>query len=192
MTAGGEPMRLNLTILILFAGLCGAADAQTTEFAIGRAYYTEGQFKIAAAHFELALQTNPSGAESYYWAGMSYQMMADIAAPLGRKYNLKARDYLTRATELAPGRPEYRRELFNFLLDSAGSSRAIFQQAAAILRTVPESDPECTYMLRQLEQKGRANSSAEARLGRLLLAVPRAGYRIGEIPVSTVTAPHRL
>lgn len=180
-------MKLKLSVLLLFAGLGSAAAGQQSEFAIGRTYYREGQFKNAAAHLQLALAANPDDAEACYWIGMSYQMLADIAAPFDRSYNWKARVYLTKATELAPTRPDYRGELFNFLLDSAGSSRAARRQAEGILRTVPESDPEYTCMHRRFEQESRANSAVDARLGRLFLAVPRAAYRIAEMPASALS-----
>ncbi|SPE26032.1 exported hypothetical protein [Candidatus Sulfopaludibacter sp. SbA3] len=172
-------MRLKLSAILLFAGLCAAADSQQFEFAMGRASYTEGQFKKAAAHFQLALKTKPDNAEIFYWIGMSYQMLADVAAPFGSKYNSQARAYLTKATELAPAETEYRRELFNLLLE-AGSSRAARRQAEEILRTMSESDPEYVRMHRQFQQEHRANSSAESRLGWLFLAGPRAAYRIAE------------
>ena len=118
----GELVKVKLPVILLFAGLCGAASGQQGEFAAGRASYDQGEFKKAAAHFQAALQVNPNDAGTYYWAGMSYQMLADIAAPFGHKYNAKARINLTRAMELAPNLSDYRRELFDFLLDSAGAS----------------------------------------------------------------------
>jgi tetratricopeptide (TPR) repeat protein len=181
-------MKLKLSVMLLFAGLGSAAAGQQSEFAIGRTYYREAQFKEAAAHLQLALAANPDDAAACYWIGMSYQMMADIAVPFDRSYNLKARVYLTKATELEPTRPDYRSELFNFLLDSAGSSRAARRQAEGILRTVSESDPEYTSMHRRFEQQSRANSDADARLGRLFLAVPRAAYRIAEVPASALSS----
>src|ERR1700676_5277459 len=114
-------MKLKLFILIVFAGLASAAVGQQPEFAIGRAYYLDGEFKKAAAHFQLALKTDPYDAEANYWIGRSYRVLAEIAAPFDHKYNSKARVHLTMAMELAPGRPEYRRELFDFLLGSNSS-----------------------------------------------------------------------
>lgn len=175
-------MKLNLSAIILFAALGGEAAGQESEFAAGRAYYTQGEFKKAAAHFQLALKVNPNDAESLYWTGMSYQVLADIAFPFAGKYTSQARSYLTKATELAPGRMDYRKELFDFLLHSAGSSRAAARQAADLLRTVPEPDPEYSYMHQQFERERRANASPDARLGRLFLAVPRATYRLAELP----------
>ena len=153
-------MKRNCSILILLIALGGQAAGQGSELAIGRAYYTDGEFKKAAAHFQLAIKSSPNDAESYYWAGMSYQVLADIAAPFDGKYNSKARVYLTKATELAPTR-------LAFLLDSAASSRTALRQAANILVTVSESDPEYSSMRRRFEHESRANSSANARLGRL-------------------------
>jgi tetratricopeptide (TPR) repeat protein len=143
-------MKLKLPVLILLAALGSAAAAQPSEFVAGRACYTEGEFKKAAAHFRLALKSAPNDAESNYWMGMSYQMLADIASPFGHKYRAKARVYLTKSVELAPTRTDYRRELHNFLLDSAGSSRDSAAQAA------------------------------DALLGGMFLAVPRVAWRIVE------------
>ncbi len=42
--------------------------------------------------------------------------------PFSGRYNSKALLYLAKAVDLAPGLPDYRRELFDFLLDSARSS----------------------------------------------------------------------
>ena len=88
-------MKLILFILILLAGIGSEAAGLQSEFATGRAYYSEGEFKKAASHFQLALNADPNDAEFYYWTGMSYQVLADIASPFNRKYNSKARVYLT-------------------------------------------------------------------------------------------------
>lgn len=166
---------------LLTAALGIAAPGQQSEFAIGRACYMEGEFKKAAAHFQMALRTSSHDAEAYYWIGMSYQMLADIAAPFGGRHSAVARVNLTKAVELAPNRLDYRRELFDFLVDS-GSSRSAWRQAGDILRAVPESDPDYAGMRRRFEQARRDSSAPEARLGRLFLAAPRALYRIGELP----------
>jgi tetratricopeptide (TPR) repeat protein len=176
-------MKLNWLILILFAGLGCQAASLRSEFAAGREYYAAGEFKLAAAQFQRALQTNPNDAESYYWMGMSYQALADIAAPFGGKYTSRARVYLTKATELAPSRADYRRELFDFLLDSI-ASRAARRQAADILMSVPECDPDSGDMRRRFQEGRKTNSSAEARLGRLFLAAPQLAVRIVELPAS--------
>src|SRR5256885_11478212 len=105
-------MKLNWPILILLAAFSCPAATHRTGFAAGRAYYTTGEFKKALTQFQLAIEANPNDAESHYWMGMSYQALADISAPFGGKYNSKARVYLTKAMELAPTRPDYRRELF--------------------------------------------------------------------------------
>jgi tetratricopeptide (TPR) repeat protein len=183
---GAKPVKLNLCVLILLGGLGGEAAAQRSEFAMGRDYYTEGEFKKAAAHFQLALKANPNDAECYYWMGMSYQVLADIAAPFDGRYNSKARIYLTKAVELAPSRSDYRRELFDFLLDSGGSSRAALRQAACMI--VPEADPDYIYMRQRLDQARMVNASAGTRLRGLFLAVPQAAYRIADLPASAFSS----
>ena len=181
-------MKLYSSILILLAVLGSEAAGQKSEFATGRAYYTEGEFKKAAAHFQLALNVNPNDAESYYWMGRSYQVLADIASPFDYKYKSKARINLTKAMELAPGRSDYRRELFDFLVDSGGASRGAMRQAADLMRTVPEPDPDYNYMHRRFELASKVNASADARLGGLFLAIPRATYRIAELPTSALSS----
>jgi tetratricopeptide (TPR) repeat protein len=174
---------MNLLILVLFATFRGQT-AGRSEFETGRTFYADGEFKKAAAHFQLALKTNPNDAETHYWAGMSYQVLADIAAPFDGKYHAKARAYLTRATDLAPDRPEYRRELFDFLLESTRDSRSALRQAAGILRTTPESDPDYNDMRRRFQRESKLASSAQAQLGNLFLAAPRAAVQIAELPAS--------
>lgn len=173
-------MKLKCLFLILLTGFVAEADGPRSEFASARACYARGEFKQAIAHFQLALQANPADADSYYWMGMSYQTLADIAFPFAGKYASKARICLTKATELAPGRLEYRKELFDFLLDPAGSSLSARRQAAGILLSVLPNDPDYESMRRQFEQESNANASKDARLGRALFAVPRGVYRIAD------------
>jgi tetratricopeptide (TPR) repeat protein len=66
------------------------AFAIATRIKFVRAYYTEGEFKKAVAHFQLSLKVDPNDAESYYWMGMSYQVLADIDFPFAGKYTSKA------------------------------------------------------------------------------------------------------
>jgi tetratricopeptide (TPR) repeat protein len=179
-------MKLNLLILALFAGIQGRAASEGSEFAVGRQYYMEGEFKKAAAHFQLALNTNPNDAEACYWMGMSYQVLASIAVPFDGKYNVKARVYLTKAMELAPSRLDYRRQLFDFLLDPTTSSRAGLRRAADILLTVSESDPDYDYMRERFSRDGRGGSSMATRLGTLFLAAPRAAYCLADLPASAI------
>ncbi len=173
-------MKLTL-FLILLTGFGAEGATEQSELAIGRASYAEGDFKQAIAHFQLAVKSNPADAEAYYWMGMSYQTLADIAFPFTGRYTSKARTYLTMAMELAPDCPDYRRELFNFLLDPGSSSRTGRRQAARILQLVSRNDPDYEIMTRQFERETKANGSADARLGRLFLAAPRAAYHIVDL-----------
>jgi tetratricopeptide (TPR) repeat protein len=174
-------MKLTLIFLISLTGFDAEGASEQSELAIGRASYAEGDFKQAIAHFQRAVKRNPADADSYYWMGMSYQTLADIAFPFAGKYASKARTYLTMAMELAPDRMDYRKELFNFLLDPGSSSRTTRRQAASILQWVSRSDPDYEIMKRQFEREIKANGSADARLGRLFLAAPRIAYRIVDL-----------
>ncbi len=156
--------------LLWYILLATPAIAQQSELATGREFYRAGEFKSAVAHLQLALDANPKDAASNYWMGRSYETLADISTPFGRKYRSLARTYLTTAAELAPNRPEYRRDLFDFLLD-ANQQR----QALAILRASAESDPDYDYMLSRLDQARKVNSSFNSRVCsvfRILTAVP--------------------
>ena len=144
---------------ILLAIFAGHATGQQSELAAGRAYYQSGEFKQAVAHFQLALHADPRSAESNYWLGRSYETLADIATPFGRKYRSLAHTHLTKAAELAPGRDDYRSELFEFLLDSGRQN-----QARDILVRSAESDPDYEYMLSRLRQTRRLNASLNAWL----------------------------
>jgi tetratricopeptide (TPR) repeat protein len=175
---------------MLLAGLSAVAATQRSEFDTGQACYANGEFKKAVAHFQLALQANPSDADSYYWIGRSYQALADIAFPFAGRYTSNARVYLTKATELAPDRPDYRRDLFNLFLDSA-SSQAALRQAAGILRTVSPNDPDYESMRNQYEQQSKDNASADARLGRVFFALPQAAYHVVDLAASVSSIQRR-
>lgn len=169
-------MKLRLLLLVLFAGLVSEAAEQQSEYMAGRASYAAGEFKTAARHFQRAVDADPYDAESSYRAGMTYQVLADIATPFGARYNAKARRCLTHAVQLAPDRQDYRRSLFDFLLGSGNPSRSALRQANAILATAPNED--IGQMRRLLADERKVNSGAEARVGRVFLAAPRVAARI--------------
>jgi len=138
--------------------LVSPAAAARSEMALGRADYQSGEFRRAAAHFQQALRSAPQSADAHYWLGRSYETLADVATPFGRRYRSLARKHLTRAAELAPARSDYRHELFEFLLDT-GKRR----QARAILLSCAESDPDYEYMLARFDQAQRLNTSFRGR-----------------------------
>jgi tetratricopeptide (TPR) repeat protein len=154
------------------------AIAQQSEFATGRACYGAGEFKTAVSHFQLALKQDPKDAASNYWMGRSYETLADISTPFGGKYHALARTYLTKALELAPNRPEYRQELFSFLLDSGEFSRSEQRQAAIILLAGAESDPDYDFMRARFEQARQVNASFNAWISRLFLSAPQAAMSL--------------
>ena len=171
-------MKLSRYILILLVTLASCAYAHTSEFAAGRASYSEGEFRQAVVHFQRALQDEPRDAACNYWLGRSYETLADIAIPFGGKYRSLARTYLTKALELEPNRPEYRRELFDFLVDSDGFSHSERLQAMGILLASAETDLDYDYMRSRFDQACKLNSSANGRVSKLLLALPQATFRI--------------
>jgi len=176
------------SFVILLAAFSSEIFGLSSEFAAGRARYADCEFKKAAEHFELAVKTNPDDAEAWYWAGMSYQRLADIATPFGGRYDRKARECLTKAMKLAPGQTGYRQALFDALLGSGDGSRRALREAAGILATMSESDPDYGEMCRRFERETKVNSSANAHLGRLFLAAPRAAYQIAALPVTALSS----
>ena len=160
------------------SGAAAAVVDAKAEIAAGRKEYMEGEFRKAAAHFAAATRLRPEDAGAFYWAGIAYERMADIATPFGGRLLGRARGYLRSAARLAPESREYRQALFDFLLDSSDSSRSALPEAAALLETVAASDPDRDAMCRRLAEQRKANSSAEARLGRMLLLAPRGAARM--------------
>jgi tetratricopeptide (TPR) repeat protein len=171
-------MKLTGYIPILLAVFGASCMAQPSELAAGKASYRDGEFQQAVTHLQRAIRSDPQDAACHYWIGRSYETLADIAAPFGAKYRTLARASLTKAMELAPDRPEYRRELFDFLLDSVNFSRGEQQQAAGILLGSAESDPEYEALVSRFEEAQKVNSSVNARLGRLFLAAPQTAVRL--------------
>jgi hypothetical protein len=173
---------MKLTFLILGAlTTLSAAAGQDRNLVTGREYYAEAQFGKAAAQFQVACKIN-SDAEACYWAGISYERLADILIPFGCRTNAKAHEYLTEAMRLEPGRPVYRKALFDFLLNTADCSRTSLSEAAGILSAMSESDPDHGQMSRRFEQEKHLNGSVNARLARLFLLAPRATYRLAALP----------
>lgn len=158
-------------IILLFAGTIFPAESRG-DFEAGRSNYEAAEFKKAAAHFERALKAEPNDAAASFWLGKSYQMLSDIDGPLfGARAFSKARRYLAKAVELQPGNQEYRRELFNLLLETGFSASAL-APAESIIRMVPPSDPDYRFMMMRLEQERQARSSPEYRVLRTLSAIP--------------------
>jgi Flp pilus assembly protein TadD len=153
-------------LAILLLALVGPAFAQQSELTAGKVHYQSGEFKKAAAHFQLAFVADPRNPEPHYWLGRTYETLADIATPFGRKYRSLARTHLTAAAELAPAHPEYRRELFEFLLDSGDQRRA-----RDLLLSSAESDPDYDSMLSRFQQTRRLNASFNGRLTSLFQLV---------------------
>ena len=73
---------------------------------------------------------------------------------------------------------DYRRALFDYLLDSAGYSPASLREAAALLDGAPASDPDTIHMRWRLEREGAIALSGSARFDRVFLAIPRAAYLV--------------
>jgi tetratricopeptide (TPR) repeat protein len=159
------PVRLYLIcIFLLICGCTGwSAESRNTRDA-GRRDFATGEFKKAASHFQRAIKADPNDADSYFWLGKSYEMLADIGGPLlGVRASVKARFYLAKALQLVPDNEDYRRELFQLLVVSDHSPGAL-RQAESIIQMMPESDPDYPFMLLRLHQEYEARSSPEDRL----------------------------
>jgi hypothetical protein len=169
------PMRspmaaISFAILLAFTVLSAHAVEPEHSFAAGQRYYQEADFRKAASHFETICKTGDD-AEACYWAGLSYERLADIATPFGCRTNAKARNYLRTAMNAAPGRYVYRQALFDHLLERADCSRAAFSEAADLLSAMPASDPDYPHMVRRLEVARRLHGAGEARLARIFLPI---------------------
>jgi tetratricopeptide (TPR) repeat protein len=169
-------MKLHLAsiLLLMFASAAVSAESRNARNA-GHSDYSAGEFKKAASHFQRALKADPNDAESCFWLGKSYEMLADIRGPLlGARASFKARLYLTRALQLAPRDEEYRRELFQVLI-TADHSPGALHRAESIIQMMPESDPDYPFVLMRLHREHEARSSLEDRV-RCALSVRPASF----------------
>lgn len=161
-----NPASLFLTLKVVSALLFIApAFAQSAEFSTGKSYYESGDYRTAIVHFKLASKADPRSAECNYWIGRSYETLADLSTPFGRKYRSLARTYLTNAAEQAPNRPDYRRELFEFLLDTNQ------QRRAGQILELAESDPEYDLMRSRFRETHERNTSLDFRICQLFQLV---------------------
>ncbi len=166
-------MKAQLAVVLLALACAGRAAELRSDLAAGRAYYGDGEFKKAAAHFERAVKSDPDNAASHFWLGKSYGVLGNIGGPaLGKHASAKARIHLTKAVGLAPNRQDYRDELFEFLVGS-DHSRGALLRAEQVLRTLPESDPDYRSKQSWLLQERSSRSSAQSRVGALILLAPQ-------------------
>ncbi len=169
---------MKLTICLVLAGtaLCVQAAEPNRDVKAGRDYYTAAEFGKAAGVFQIPCNSDDD-AEACYWAGMSYERMADIRMPFGCRTSAKAHHYLRKARDLAPDVAMYGDALFDFLLEDGDCSRTALQEAAGMLSQMRESDPAFDLMRIRLEQMRQLKGSADERLATLFLMIPRATYQ---------------
>ena len=179
-------MKRLLFLAVAITSLHAAAAERSGEFAAGTRYYEAAEFGKAATRFRLLCNAEPN-AEACYWAGLSYERLADTRAPYGCRTAAKAQPFFDKAMVLSGGRPLYRDALFEFLLNNAECSRASLWEAAGILATVPESDPDYDRMRTRLIDADQGSRSLETRLSNLFLALPRATYRVAALPGALVS-----
>src|SRR5437764_15479963 len=128
-------------LVLIFASRASSAESWRARDA-GHREYAAAEFKKAASHFQQAIKADPNDADSCFWLGKSYEMLADIRGPLlGARTSFKARFYLAKALQLAPKNGDYRRELFEFLIVSDHSPGAL-HLAHSIIQMTAESDPD--------------------------------------------------
>jgi tetratricopeptide (TPR) repeat protein len=174
-------MKLHLVSMLLVIFACAASPAESrSAHDAGRREYAAGEFKRAASHFQRALKADPNDADSCFWLGKSYEILADTGGPLmGARASFKARLHLAKALELAPGNEDYRRELFQMLIESDHSPGAL-RQAESIIQMMPESDPDYPFMLMRLHQEHEARSSLEDRVRCAFAVMPQQVARLGQ------------
>jgi tetratricopeptide (TPR) repeat protein len=174
-------MKLHLISIFLpmFACVAFPAESRSAHDA-GRRDYAAGEFKKAASHFHQALKVNPSDADSSFWLGKSYEMLADIGGPLmGARASAKAHLYLGKALQLDPDNEEYRRELFQLLITTDRSPGAL-RQAESIIQMTPESNADYPFMLMRLHQEHEARSSPESRVLSAFAVMPQEFARLAQ------------
>jgi Flp pilus assembly protein TadD len=172
-----RPSFPKIALLGLILPLAVSAVTPSESLQNGKDYYFAGEFKKAITHFQRTIKAYPNDPEPYLWLGKSYAVLADLNAPvLGARARAQARLCLAKAVQLAPESPEYRRELFDFLV---GSDDAWFagRDAEALLRRMPASEAEDPERQFRLRQKRQEHSSPEAIAGKLLVWAPETLVR---------------
>ena len=169
-------MKLSTALAICVVLATSIRSAQPAEaknqLEIGEAHYNVAEFKQAIRHFELAAQADPTDARAYFGLGQSYENLALIGGPLGGGHaESKAHAFLAKAVALAPANREYRREFFNFLIDS--DSRHARDEARNLLQTVNQGDPDYPFMLIHLQQACADYRSPDALTALAFTTAPR-------------------
>jgi tetratricopeptide (TPR) repeat protein len=178
-------LHVAFTLLLIFA--CGASSAESwRDRHAGHRDYAAAEFKKAASHFQQAIKADPNDADSWFWLGKSYEMLADIGGPLlAARTSLKARLYLAKALQLAPKNGDYRRELFQFLIVSDHSPGAL-HLAKSIIQMTPESNPDYRFMQLEWQKECRVRSSAEYRVEGAFGFLPQELARMSQTSVAKV------
>lgn len=184
-------MKFIASVILTAIAATSYAGAGNSRMAAGHRYYAQAEFGKAASYFQEVCNTD-ADTDACYWAGLSYEMMEDVSIPLGCRIGAKARRYFSKAVSLAPERTQYRNALFDFLLNNAECSHASLRQAAEILSTVPESDPEYSLMRSRLQNQIRFSRSIDAHAAGLLLVIPHTAERIGRtiLPATLTERAH--
>jgi hypothetical protein len=163
-----------------------AAAADRQELSEGLRYYEEAELGKAAAWFADACDTGRTP-EACYWAGLSYERLADTRIPFGCSTAAKGHRFFLMAVNFAPDRPANREALFNFLLDNADCSRIGLRDAAGLLSGMAVSDPEYDRMRGRLEEAMNYNTRFAVRLSRVFLLLPRAAVHATALPGTALT-----
>ena len=86
-----------IALVLITIACAGRAAELRSDFAAGRVAYTAGEYRKAATHLERALKTDPENAESHFWLGKSYEVLATTGFPsFGRRSEERARSSLRR------------------------------------------------------------------------------------------------
>jgi tetratricopeptide (TPR) repeat protein len=178
-------MKLSIAVATSLFFLCLAFRAQGAElrnhFETGESYYNSGEFKHAIYQFEQALRTRPRDPALHFWLAKSYEMVAIINGPLfDRRPFSKAHAFLAEAVQLAPEDREYRRELFDFLIEFDSSLHAL-DEAYKILQSTDESDPDYPLMQLRLHQAHQARRSPEFLASAVTVSVPRNAIGLAQL-----------
>jgi tetratricopeptide (TPR) repeat protein len=145
----------------------------------GQSLFFACEFKRAAHVFERALSMQPNSAALYYWLGKSYVRLADVSSPLcAPKKGRRARRNLKEAVKRDPQNNEYRRELFDFYVESPECSDGGLQRAAALLELFSPADPDPDSLHREIAYSRKEHSGPRWWMRRAVLCTSDA---IGQI-----------
>ena len=141
---------------------------------LGRAYYMNGQYKLATEYLEKAVAADPSNAGYYDWLGRAYGRRAETSSFLtALPHASRTRENFEKAVTLDPVNLEALSDLFEYYLEAPRALGGGMDKAEAIAARIGQLDKaEFECKLAEIAEKRKQHQSAEQHLRRAVAIEP--------------------